>query len=257
MKIYLILFLLSAPFPASAQVADTFYTDFKQFFKVGADLAAAPLGFDKKDWILLSAALAATAAAYSLDDQVHRLADRNINNFNNSLFEIDRYYYLEFAAVSMSAIYGYGLFTGDSEIRKLGYQLALATFYSGIFNVTMKMITGRTRTEANRGHDNFRPLRVDLNNSSFPSAHTTLAFSFSTVMASYSDNLFWKAGWFSAAGLVGAARIYHDKHWLSDVIFGAALGYFVADFVINNDEKDSEMVGIFITPYSIGFKYNF
>ncbi|NOX66590.1 MAG: phosphatase PAP2 family protein, partial [Chlorobi bacterium] len=52
-----------------------------------------------------------------------------------------------------------------------------------------------------------------------------------------------------SAGVVGAARIYHDKHWVSDVFLGGAIGYFVGRFVVNlNNVEDSEFSGLNISP---------
>jgi membrane-associated phospholipid phosphatase len=53
-------------------------------------------------------------------------------------------------------------------------------------------------------------------------------------MADVYNNFFWKFGWYSAAVLVGFARIYHNAHWFSDTVLGAAIGYFVGRFVMNH-----------------------
>jgi membrane-associated phospholipid phosphatase len=53
-------------------------------------------------------------------------------------------------------------------------------------------------------------------------------------MAKEYQNFFWKFGWYSVAFLTAYARIYNNEHWLSDVIFGSAIGYFVGEFVNNH-----------------------
>jgi membrane-associated phospholipid phosphatase len=53
-------------------------------------------------------------------------------------------------------------------------------------------------------------------------------------MAKEYQNFFWKFGWYSLAVLTAYARVYNNKHWFSDIIFGAAIGYFVAEFVNNH-----------------------
>ena len=65
---------------------------------------------------------------------------------------------------------------------------------------------------------------------SFPSGHT----SFSFVMAEVLHQEFKEKNvWISVAGYtvataVGAMRILNNKHWLSDVVAGAAFGIFSA-----------------------------
>ncbi len=60
-------------------------------------------------------------------------------------------------------------------------------------------------------------------------------------MANEIDNFFWKIGWYSLAGLVGYARIYHNQHWFSDVLMGAAIGYFSGEFVNNHSSNENEL----------------
>lgn len=73
---------------------------------------------------------------------------------------------------------------------------------------------------------------------SFPSSHTSSAFAvaaFTTVeMSHLVDEKDWWPGWkyviggamFGGAAMVGMSRMYHDQHWASDVVAGAAIGTF-------------------------------
>jgi membrane-associated phospholipid phosphatase len=58
---------------------------------------------------------------------------------------------------------------------------------------------------------------------SFPSGHTTAAFASATVLQRHFG---WKVGApaYAAAGYVAASRVQGQRHYLSDVMFGAALG---------------------------------
>jgi hypothetical protein len=61
---------------------------------------------------------------------------------------------------------------------------------------------------------------------SFPSGHTATAFMGAEFLwQEYKDVSIWYgiAGYAVAAG-TGALRIYNNRHWLSDVVFGAGLG---------------------------------
>jgi len=65
--------------------------------------------------------------------------------------------------------------------------------------------------------------RPDGSPYSFPSGHASASFSLATVAA-------WQYGWeagvpaYFAAGFVGYTRMESQKHYLSDVLFGAGLG---------------------------------
>jgi membrane-associated phospholipid phosphatase len=66
--------------------------------------------------------------------------------------------------------------------------------------------------------------------SSFPSGHATVAFAFASAVSSELRADHARAArvmtplLFGGATLVGAARLFDDKHWASDVAVGAGIG---------------------------------
>lgn len=62
---------------------------------------------------------------------------------------------------------------------------------------------------------------------SFPSGHTAQAFAAATFLSEeYRDKLPWMPyAAYTLAGSVGALRIANNRHYISDVLFGAGLGY--------------------------------
>ena len=69
-----------------------------------------------------------------------------------------------------------------------------------------------------------RPDRSDY--SSFPSGHTSTAFVAAEFLhQEYKNQSVWiSVGGYSVASLIGVARVYNDRHWMSDVIAGAGIG---------------------------------
>ena len=79
-----------------------------------------------------------------------------------------------------------------------------------------------------------------------------MAFTFASVLAThYSDRPWIPVVAYSVAGLSGLARIYDNKHWTSDVIVGAALGYAIGKWVV----KNNRYCNLTINP-AIGLGYN-
>lgn len=63
-------------------------------------------------------------------------------------------------------------------------------------------------------------------NASFPSSHAANAFAFAWVLARRYRK--WAWGFWLFAALVAASRVYLNRHWVSDVLVGSALGVLCA-----------------------------
>ena len=100
---------------------------------------------------------------------------------------------------------------GGDENRETG-RLMTSTFIStGVIVWGMKEIIGRKR-----------PLDDKVGNPAFPSGHTAYAFAGATLLGARYPKL--RIPLYIGAGLVGVTRIYLGRHYLSDVIAGAAVG---------------------------------
>jgi len=107
------------------------------------------------------------------------------------------------------ATYSIGRATGHPKISMLGADLIRAQLVSQAMTQTVKMAVGRTRP--------------DGTSFSFPSGHSASAFATAAVVQRHFG---WKAGIpaYTVATYVAASRIQVQRHYLSDVAFGAAIG---------------------------------
>ncbi len=140
--------------------------------------------------------------------------------------KIDRYYgSTKYMLAAPLVIYLGGLAGQEKAWQTAGYQSGKAVLTSGLVTVIIKEMVGRSRPYTNEGAFSFKPLAMKEANRSFFSGHTSTTFAFSTALAYQSKSVPWRVFWWSASSLVGAARIYNDKHWLSDVVAGALVGF--------------------------------
>jgi membrane-associated phospholipid phosphatase len=107
------------------------------------------------------------------------------------------------------ATYSIGRVAGNPKIAIIGADLVRAQFVSQTMTQVIKFGTGRTRP--------------DGTSLSFPSGHSASAFATAAVLQRH---LGWKAGIpaYAAATYVAASRIQGQRHYFSDVAFGAAIG---------------------------------
>jgi membrane-associated phospholipid phosphatase len=128
-------------------------------------------------------------------------------------------------APALLASYATGRITGLPGLSSSSARVAGAIAGAGLLDLGLKVGVGRARP--GRGTcdpDDFRPFgRLDA---AFPSGHTTIAFAAAAAIQSET-----RARWvpwvvYPAASVVGWSRIRENEHWLSDVVAGAALGYW-------------------------------
>ena len=225
-------------------------SDFNRFFRTGENVLISPSNWGHTDWLIFSGAATITAGTFLLDKHARIFSK---TSFGDNLFSIDNAFSVTAPAIAIVGIYGCGLIFDDAKVRNLGLQLVESCSYAGIITSVIKTAAGRSRPYVGKGNMDWHPVKFNTDQTSFPSGHATLAFAISSVMANYLENIYWKVGWYSIAALVGTARIYHDKHWLSDVVMGSAIGYFVGDYVSKDPENKAVQEGKQSMDYSLNF----
>lgn len=102
-----------------------------------------------------------------------------------------------------------GRATGNRLVQSVGADLAQAQLVTSIMTQGLKIAVGRTRPDNGRH--------------SFPSGHSSSTFANATVLQRHFG---WKVGLpaYGVATYVAASRLQENRHYASDVIFGAAIG---------------------------------
>ena len=149
------------------------------------------------------------------------------------------------------ALFGAGLIFRDERTRDTGYLAASAILQTFLVDAVLKGLTGRQRPAVADGVDHwsgpaaffkrFEKGRSDLYES-FPSGHTASAFALATVLALRTRSPWVGAAAYGAAAAVGMSRAVLDKHWLSDIVAGAVVGYLVARLVVRGHDRPRRLV---------------
>jgi len=149
-----------------------------------------------------------------------------------------------------AALYGAGAVADEPEFMRLGEELGEALFLADGASFVLKEAIGRGRPHTGESNSRYRPFQFKSGYGSLPSMHTASSFAVAHVLASKTQSFPVKVLCYAAAGFAGFSRLYQDKHWLSDVVLGAAIGELAGDAVTRYyASKKGEFT---IAPLSIG-----
>ena len=198
--------LQAAPVPSPPAPAD--WTDDKPITRIvqnlGHDLATLPR---PETAALAGAGLLGVVVSHRSD---HRLSDWARDAGRSSYSGFGRIlgdgWTQGGAAVGAYAI---GKLTRRPVVTHIGSDLVRAQMLNGVLTTGLKVAVGRRRPTGSPH--------------AFPSGHTSATFASATILG---DHFGWKAGLpaYATAGFVGWTRVRDRQHWLSDVVFGTAVG---------------------------------
>ena len=181
---------------------------------IGSDFKTFPLR--RSTWVILAIGGGAAAFAHPADK---RVTERFVESDTaGHVFVAGKWigaaYVQAGAAVGIYAVGRYMLPHAEGEPRTnkvshLGFDLLRALAVSQAFTQGIKVTVQRSRPTGEC--------------CSFPSGHASAAFASAAVLERH---LGYRGAWptFAIAGYVAASRLHDNRHFLSDVLFGSALG---------------------------------
>ena len=172
----------------------------------------------RQSGVILGLGLAGSLAVWPLDDDIreNRFSAQSAGLEADGLddvFKAGNHLGSTLVQVGGSfATYTIGRWVGKPNIAELGRDLVRAQLVAGGVTRLLKHTVRRTR-----------PAGSGSSRTSFPSGHTSGTFASATVLNRHYG---WKVGIpaFGVASYVAASRVVDNSHFLSDVVFGAAVG---------------------------------
>jgi membrane-associated phospholipid phosphatase len=148
-------------------------------------------------------------AAHPLDDAVNsHLVGRG---WSKGVFIPGKYMGQSYTLLGVgSIVYATGRLRDQPRVSHVGMDLLRAVAVSEVLTQALKYSVGRERPDGSDSH-------------SFPSGHAADTFAFATALERH-------LGWRGAvpaylfSSYVAASRLRENRHYLSDVVFGAAVG---------------------------------
>src|SRR5947209_11017081 len=157
-----------------------------RYVRDAKSLATAPLHWDEKQWARFGEGSSAVLALYATDrqtsDYVQRHRTSSTNQFAKDITPFGGHRALQASVLMIAA--GAGIH--DTTLRDAGRDSFEAELLAaGVVTPLLKRVFGRARPIQSEGSQSFHP--IDTHFESFPSGHTTNAFSFPTPVAGHYD----------------------------------------------------------------------
>jgi membrane-associated phospholipid phosphatase len=206
--------------------------------KAKADSAKVPAPlFTTKDFVTVGAFAVGTVAMFPFDERLAK-------HLTNPGARANKFFSKASTGVEWIAspgpyfiggtLYAVGRIGHWDRIADLGWHGTESVFLADAVTYLLKGVTGRARPFVSTDttpHD-FKFLKGFGNNDrqSFPSGHATSAFAAAAAVTAETGTWWPKSTWvigplmYGGATMVGLSRMYHNKHWASDVVLGAAIG---------------------------------
>ncbi len=167
-----------------------------------------------------------------------------VNNFRSDIFDhlfsLFHWYGKPFLSITTILIFYFGgLIITKPRITEIGLKLFESFAFSGILVTVLKSVFGRWRPYTEHGNFSFVFLTIGPNDHlSMPSGDVAIAVSFSIIIAGTINNKLWKLIWILFAAITSIGRIYHDQHWLSDVILAVGIALWIGSFLNNRTSNN-------------------
>lgn len=229
--------------------------------------------FTYRDAILAAGFVGLTVAMFPIDENVARQIrqDSTFNGFTQKSAVGFETISTPGAYVIGASLYLFGRVTKRQNLADFGWHGTEAVLVANGLTGFLKGTLGRARPFVSND-SNPRDFRFgggfgESERQSFPSGHTSTAFAAAAAVTSEIRRLHPKAlpyvatVMYGGATLVGLSRMYHNKHWASDVALGAAIGTFSGLKVVRyshahpDNKVDRVMLHAFIAPDGAGGGY--
>lgn len=234
MKILCII-LLVLPLMGNAQV-DTVSVrqwDIVRGVDVVVTTFTSPTRWKGKDWATFGGVILTTAAVTLADEPVRNIMIDANADFLHGFERVGFHYGKPYTAAAITGgFYLTGLILKDEWAKETGLMLASGLTTGSIMQTILKSAVGRARPATGLDNYSAEPFSAEAAFHAFPSGHTSVALTISMVLARQVRSVPLKIFFYSLSALTATSRLYSDAHWISDITFGGAIGWFCADAAI-------------------------
>lgn len=185
-----------------------------------------------KIWLPVLFTTAGIGAGLALDKPAFHFADHHQTSFFHSATNITNGFGEKTIVIpALFTVFGTSFIIKDERLKTTSWNAIKSVIATSIFTEGIKYSTGRARPFTGEDNLSFHPFSGEDIYKSMPSGHASLAFAIFTPFAeTYSRWIY------IVPASVAIGRVYQQKHWLSDVMIGGAMGW-VSGYMFNHSKK--------------------
>lgn len=200
------------------------------------EILTAPVRWDGGDWLKFGiGAAAVTTTVLAFDQPIREASQRSRTTSRDDVATFIQRFGQEYSWAVMGAFAVAGWGFDDSTSRRVVVDAVSASLIAtGILTTSLKHSVGRYRPDETAATWYAQPFSGRV---SFPSGHATQAFALAAVVSAHYRQPWVRVTSFFIAGCVGFARIQLNKHYASDVVFGALVGTAVGGTIVTLNER--------------------
>lgn len=206
--------------------------------------------------LYLAAGIAATGAVlYSFDTRLIHIARHDIRS--DTLDDISRYAEKPgdglYDMLILGGVAGAGYVFKDEKLKGTAFLAVESFLAANAITLFLKYSIGRARPFTGYGKAAFSPFSFKGTRASFPSGHSTSAFSIASVFAARYDSTLLGCIVYGTASATALQRVYSSRHWPTDVFAGAVIGTITGRAVVRSAEDPSRKSVLLLPVYGTGY----
>jgi hypothetical protein len=202
----------------------------RSFLHDQAAIWTSPRDLRTHDLEWLAPLAVATGVALGTDHYVMTKVVSKNPSFNQDNIDVSNAMIYSIAA-SPVALYGFGRIRQDGHAQQAGILAAEAMADGVVVEQGLKLVFWQERPNQDDARGKFFQSSAGID-SSFPSAHTTIAFSAASALAAEYPSHWTQFLLYTGATGVGLTRVLGQEHFPADVLAGGALGWLVGHNVV-------------------------
>ncbi|MCH5597539.1 phosphatase PAP2 family protein [Niabella ginsengisoli] len=210
----------------------------KSFIPALTYTVSRPAAWNKKDWTRFSIAIAGTGAVLLADWEIRNAVQHNKTNFADGVAKVVEPFGNTYGTYLFPAMYAIGAITKQPRFESAGLTGMKSLVISTIVYTASKKLIRRNRPDAAASSWDYAAPFAKPRYTSSPSGHSNTIFTVATALAlEFQDHKWVPPLVYSLASVTAISRIYHNRHWASDVVLGSLMGHFVTKAVWKASQK--------------------